>query len=104
MQSTHFIRTLRIPVAEIVSGTKQDFYRDLRQSVDLATKTANRVLSLCMAADQAAYESLASAVHASLGLSRAIQREAKEGYGRIVVENNKGKQKTLIGQPLINGK
>lgn len=55
MESTHYIRTLRIPVAEIISGTKADFYRDLRESVDLSTKTANRVLSLCMADDQAAF-------------------------------------------------
>lgn len=55
MESTYYIRTLRIPVAEVLSGTKADFYRDLRESIDLSTKTANRVLSLCMADDQAAF-------------------------------------------------
>lgn len=55
MESEYYIRTLRIPVAEVLSGTKADFYRDLRESIDLATKTANRVLSLCMADDQAAF-------------------------------------------------
>lgn len=45
-------KTVTVPVAEIVEGgTKTEFYADLRQSLDLARKAANKAVTLCLAAD-----------------------------------------------------
>ena len=45
-------RTIKIKVAEIVDGgTKSEFYRDLRETLDLARRAANKSASLCFAAD-----------------------------------------------------
>lgn len=45
-------RTIKIPVAEILEGgTKPKFYADLRNSLDLARRAANKSVSLCIGTD-----------------------------------------------------
>lgn len=45
-------RTICVRVAEIVEGGgKQEFYADLRKSLDTARRAANRAVSLCVGAD-----------------------------------------------------
>ena len=45
-------RTIKIPVAEIISGgTKSEFYQDLRATLDLSRRAANLAVTACMAQD-----------------------------------------------------
>ena len=47
------VRTIRVPVAEVISGgTKQEFYRDLRESLDVARRCANKTIAVCLKQDQ----------------------------------------------------
>lgn len=46
-------RTIAIKIAEVLEGgTKEKFYADLRNSLDLARRAANKSSSLCFAADR----------------------------------------------------
>jgi len=49
----HFMqRTMVIAVAEVLSGgTKAEFYKELREMLDTCRRAANKVVSLCLAAD-----------------------------------------------------
>lgn len=50
------VRTIKIPIAEIVSGgTKQDFYRDLRSSLQRCVAATNRCLTECATIDREAH-------------------------------------------------
>lgn len=45
-------RTIAIPVAEIIEGgTKQEFYADVRATLDLSRRAANRAVSECLKQD-----------------------------------------------------
>lgn len=45
-------RTIAIPVAEVIEGgTKQQFYADLRQCLDLSRRAANKSLTECLTVD-----------------------------------------------------
>ena len=62
----------------------------------------DRSLSELMAfMEDGGFDSLASAVRASLSLSRALQKQAKQGYKQIIVENSNGKSRTLASSPLV---
>lgn len=50
------IRTLRIPIHAIDNSKKNEFYNDLRYSINIAKSTYNRVMTRCSALDSEAYD------------------------------------------------
>lgn len=54
------VRTIKIPVAEVVSGgSRNDFYRDLRSALKRCVAAMNRCLTECAVIDREAHESVA---------------------------------------------
>ena len=113
-------RTIAISVAEVISGgTKQEFYEDVRKSLDLSRQAANRTVSVCMQQDETlwsggkapklyAYPVIASEFPGVASVAANITNTVTQQYRRDRWEIQKGRRSAPTFRsfpwPLLNNK
>ena len=105
------IRTIAIPVAEVIEGgTKQEFYADVRKTLDLAVRMANIVATECLRQDDLSqdkcgkiytYPVLASLSSGASSVAAAIARSVEKTYkqNRFQVRIARRASQTFRSQP-----
>jgi hypothetical protein len=112
------IRTVCIPVAEVIEGgTKSEFYADLRKTLNTAVRVANICVSECLRTDNLAeakcgkiytYPAVSSllpgASFAASNLARSVEKNYRQD--RFLMINGKRSARTFRSQPwpLLNNK